>query len=146
MADRGEWLRRLGAESLLAGSAATIGLDLRFDAAAEDEVRRVDPGGAGVLRVPVVRGRAGRGPAPQDHRPARRRAGPRRPADCAYVVAGTSRPHAEHAVAAIGIAVRQCGQSRLVIFSGITWLAAFTTQKSTNAISRNVVSAVRNLP
>ena len=40
MADRGEWLRRLGAASLLDAARRDAGLELRFDAAAEDEVRR----------------------------------------------------------------------------------------------------------
>jgi hypothetical protein len=40
MADRGEWLGRLGAASLVSGERRDGGLDLRFDAAAEDEVRR----------------------------------------------------------------------------------------------------------
>jgi hypothetical protein len=40
LADRGEWLRRLGAESLLDGRRTDDGLELRFDAAAQDEVRR----------------------------------------------------------------------------------------------------------
>ena len=38
MADRGEWLRRLGAKSLIAGERRDGRLDLRFDAAAEAEV------------------------------------------------------------------------------------------------------------
>ena len=40
MEDRAEWLRRLGAESLLSGGRRDDRLDLRFRAAAEDEVRR----------------------------------------------------------------------------------------------------------
>ena len=40
MADRGEWLRRLGAASLLAANRRDAGLHLRFEAAAEDEIRR----------------------------------------------------------------------------------------------------------
>ena len=40
MADRVAWLRRLGAASLLAGERRGDLLELRFDAAAEDEVRR----------------------------------------------------------------------------------------------------------
>jgi hypothetical protein len=40
MADRGEWLRRLGNESLIAGERRDGGMDLRFDASAEDEVRK----------------------------------------------------------------------------------------------------------
>jgi hypothetical protein len=40
MADRGEWLRRLGDESLIAGERRDGGLDLRFDASAEGEVRK----------------------------------------------------------------------------------------------------------
>lgn len=39
MADRVEWLRRLGAASLLAGERRDAMLELRFDAAAEHEVR-----------------------------------------------------------------------------------------------------------
>jgi hypothetical protein len=39
MADRGEWLRRLGAKSLLSGERHENGLELRFDGAAEAEVR-----------------------------------------------------------------------------------------------------------
>ena len=38
-ADRVEWLRRLGAESLLEGERRDGGLELRFERAAEDEVR-----------------------------------------------------------------------------------------------------------
>ena len=40
MADRGEWLRRLGASALLAGERRDARLELRFRAAAEDEIRR----------------------------------------------------------------------------------------------------------
>ena len=40
MADRGEWLRRLGDESLIAARRADDGLELCFRSAAEDEVRR----------------------------------------------------------------------------------------------------------
>jgi hypothetical protein len=40
LADRGEWLRRLGAQSLVDGRRTDDGLELRFDAAARDEVRR----------------------------------------------------------------------------------------------------------
>jgi hypothetical protein len=40
MADRAEWLRRLGALSLREGRRVDGALELRFDAAAEDEVRR----------------------------------------------------------------------------------------------------------
>jgi hypothetical protein len=39
-ADRVEWLRRLGAESLRAAERRDAGLHLRFDAGAEDEVSR----------------------------------------------------------------------------------------------------------
>jgi hypothetical protein len=39
MADRGQWLRRLGASSLLAGERHDARLELRFRAAAEGEVR-----------------------------------------------------------------------------------------------------------
>ena len=39
LADRGEWLRRLGAASLLDGRRIDGGLELRFAGAAEDEVR-----------------------------------------------------------------------------------------------------------
>ena len=38
--ERVEWLRQLGAKSLVAGERTDGGLRLRFDAAAEDEVRR----------------------------------------------------------------------------------------------------------
>ena len=40
MQERVEWLRRLGAASLLDGRRTDDGLDLRFEAGAEDEVRR----------------------------------------------------------------------------------------------------------
>jgi hypothetical protein len=40
MADRGEWLRRLGAAHLVEGRRSDAGLHLRFEAAAEDEIRR----------------------------------------------------------------------------------------------------------
>jgi hypothetical protein len=40
MADRGEWLRRLGGKSLIAGERTDAGLHLRFAAAAEVEVRK----------------------------------------------------------------------------------------------------------
>ena len=40
MADRAEWLQRLGAESLLSGERRDDRLELRFDAPAEDEIRR----------------------------------------------------------------------------------------------------------
>ena len=40
LADRVEWLQRLGAESLLWGERRDDRLELRFDAGAEDEVRR----------------------------------------------------------------------------------------------------------
>ena len=39
LAERGEWLERLGAKSLLDGRRTAEGLALRFDASAEDEVR-----------------------------------------------------------------------------------------------------------
>jgi hypothetical protein len=39
MTDRVDWLRRLGAASLIDGERHDGKLDLRFDAAAEDEVR-----------------------------------------------------------------------------------------------------------
>jgi hypothetical protein len=39
MADRGEWLRRLGAASLIAGERTEAGLQLRFAPAAEGGVR-----------------------------------------------------------------------------------------------------------
>jgi hypothetical protein len=39
MADRGEWLRRLGASYLLAGERRDAGLELRFRAAGEGGVR-----------------------------------------------------------------------------------------------------------
>ena len=39
MADRGEWLRGLGAKSLLDGRRSDDGLELRFEAAAEGGVR-----------------------------------------------------------------------------------------------------------
>jgi hypothetical protein len=39
LAEREEWLRRLGAESLVSGERRDDRLELRFDAAAEDEVR-----------------------------------------------------------------------------------------------------------
>jgi hypothetical protein len=40
MADRTQWLRRLGAESLVSGERRDDRLELRFEASAEDEVRR----------------------------------------------------------------------------------------------------------
>jgi hypothetical protein len=40
MAERGDWLRRLGRASLVEGRRRDGGLELRFDAAAEDEVRQ----------------------------------------------------------------------------------------------------------
>jgi hypothetical protein len=40
MAGRAEWLRRLGARSLIAGARAGGGLRLRFEAAADAEVGR----------------------------------------------------------------------------------------------------------
>jgi hypothetical protein len=39
MADRGEWLRRLGAKGLVSGERLDDRLDLRFRTAAEGEVR-----------------------------------------------------------------------------------------------------------
>ena len=58
MADRGEWLRRLGSKSLRAGERKEDRLDLRFDPAARTR-SGVGTGGERMLRFPELRSGSG---------------------------------------------------------------------------------------